>query len=99
MWKDMGGNLIEERPNRAVGGKISHHRVRPQLIANPGHGQVIPIKAKLWNEQAVGKDGNCEQGESGMNFFHEYFCRGKELPTPAKTINLRNDPGAGFALE
>lgn len=65
------GKLIKHAPDWAIHGEILSQRLRTQLITNPGYGQIVPVKAHLWNQQTVCKYGNHKEEDGRVETFHK----------------------------
>jgi len=68
--KDMCGDLIEQAPHRTIRGEVTRQRLCTQLITNPRHRQVVPVKAQLGNRKSVCAYGNNEQKDRWIQFSH-----------------------------
>ena len=66
----MRSELIKQTPDRAIIGKIACERLGAQLITNPRHGQVVPVKAQLGNQKSVSKYGDGEEHDRQIQFSH-----------------------------
>ena len=47
--QDARGDLIKHSPHGTVAGEVTRHRLGPEFVGNPRHGQVVPVEAEGWN--------------------------------------------------
>ena len=63
-------DAVPNSPCGTVCGEILCEGFLPEFVANPADGEVIPVEAKLWREDAVGENGDaCEEERGGFEIF------------------------------
>jgi len=68
MRNKFGKKAIPNTPSWAVGGKVLCKGFLPEFVAYPTHWEIVPIKAELGRENAIGKHSDACKNEGGGGY-------------------------------